>query len=268
MSDRKTAIGRSQLKPIRQDDLDATNEVVDNYIPSYDAATGKFTWVENAGGASNHNDLSNIQGGQAAEYYHLTSADYTELTQWIDNVTLGSDEKLTVPSLVATTADINAGTFDGVVGGTTPAAGVFTTLIMNTGLAANLKMFADAAGTGTEWAVGMKIGTFSRNTATATGTQAVTGVGFKPSRIIFLGYVVGTTQGLIGFSDGTTDYCITFDSNSTWTRDLAKALVVYQSAGINYQGEVTAIGSDGFTVSWAKYGAKTGTLQVFYMAFR
>jgi len=34
----------------------------------------------------------------------------------------------TIGSLVATTADINAGTFDGVVGGTTPADGSFTTL--------------------------------------------------------------------------------------------------------------------------------------------
>jgi len=33
----------------------------------------------------------------------------------------------TIASLVATTADINAGTFDGIVGGTTPAAGTFTT---------------------------------------------------------------------------------------------------------------------------------------------
>ena len=34
----------------------------------------------------------------------------------------------TIASLVATTADINAGTFDGIVGGTTPADGSFTTL--------------------------------------------------------------------------------------------------------------------------------------------
>ena len=34
----------------------------------------------------------------------------------------------TIGSLVATTADINAGTFDGIVGGTTPADGSFTTL--------------------------------------------------------------------------------------------------------------------------------------------
>jgi len=35
----------------------------------------------------------------------------------------------TIASLVATTADINAGTVDAVIGGTTPAAGTFTTLI-------------------------------------------------------------------------------------------------------------------------------------------
>ncbi len=50
---------------------------------------------------TNHNDLSSLQGGTANEYYHLTSADYTELTQWLDNVTLGSDGKLTLPSGVA-----------------------------------------------------------------------------------------------------------------------------------------------------------------------
>jgi len=34
----------------------------------------------------------------------------------------------TITSLVATTADINAGTVDAVIGGTTPAAGAFTTI--------------------------------------------------------------------------------------------------------------------------------------------
>ena len=41
---------------------------------------------------------------------------------------------VTIASAVLTTADINAGTFDGVVGGTTPAAGSFTTLSASTSL--------------------------------------------------------------------------------------------------------------------------------------
>jgi len=43
-------------------------------------------------GVSDHGDLAGLQGGTVAEYYHLTSAQHTELTDWIDNnVTLYSD---------------------------------------------------------------------------------------------------------------------------------------------------------------------------------
>ena len=42
---------------------------------------------------------------------------------------------VTIASAVLTTADINGGTFDGVVGGTTPAAVTGTTLVANTSLA-------------------------------------------------------------------------------------------------------------------------------------
>ena len=45
MSDRNTSISRRQLEPIIWDDLDATNIPLDNYVPSYDLATGKFTWI-------------------------------------------------------------------------------------------------------------------------------------------------------------------------------------------------------------------------------
>ena len=45
-------------------------------------------------------------------------------------------EVTTLSSLVATTADINAGTVDAVIGGTAPAAGTFTTLTANDQLVA------------------------------------------------------------------------------------------------------------------------------------
>ena len=44
------------------------------------------------------------------------------------------DGTVNADSLVADTADINAGTVDAVIGGTTPAAGTFTTLTANTSL--------------------------------------------------------------------------------------------------------------------------------------
>ena len=42
----------------------------------------------------NHNDVQNIQGGSTNSYYHLTNDDYTELTQWLNNVVLSSDGSL------------------------------------------------------------------------------------------------------------------------------------------------------------------------------
>jgi len=71
MVDRNTAIRRSQLKPIQYDDLDATNAAVDNYVPSYDEATGKFTWIAVAGGISNLPDLGDVDfdSGTPADDY-------------------------------------------------------------------------------------------------------------------------------------------------------------------------------------------------------
>ena len=68
-----------------------------------------------------------------------------EQLNYLDIATLGTSEAskavttagngaTTLSSLVATTADINAGTVDAVIGGTAPAAGTFTTLTANTGL--------------------------------------------------------------------------------------------------------------------------------------
>jgi|GEM_PF-2377326 len=87
-------------------------------------------------------DLSSLYGspGATVELDNLgTVAINTDLISDTDSTDdLGSaakewkdlyiDGTANIDSLVADTADINAGTFDGVVGGTTPAAGSFTTL--------------------------------------------------------------------------------------------------------------------------------------------
>jgi hypothetical protein len=54
----------------------------------------------------------------------------------------------TIASLVATTADINGGTFDGIVGGTTPADGSFTTLSASSTVSAAGTITSDATGGG------------------------------------------------------------------------------------------------------------------------
>jgi hypothetical protein len=79
---------------------------------------------------------------------------------------------------VATTADINAGTFDGVVGGTTPAAGTFTTLI-GTNVDGIVGANTPAAGTFTSVGVGSgaitTTGTLGAGATTVTSLNASDG---------------------------------------------------------------------------------------------
>jgi len=55
MAERNTRIRKTQISSVGPDDFDATNSPADNQIPTYDNATGKFTWanVEGAVGSGN-----------------------------------------------------------------------------------------------------------------------------------------------------------------------------------------------------------------------
>lgn len=155
----------------------------------------------------------------------------------------------------------------GYLGSSVAGGGALMALALG---AANLKMFVNAAGAAPEWVVGMKIGAFSIDTATATGTQAVAGVGFKPSHVIFLALINVTSQASIGIDDGTTaqslaDYtAITAD---TWSTD-PFSIVLIQGAGNKYTGKISSLDANGFTISWTKTGAKTGTAKIYYLALR
>ena len=97
----------------------------------------------------------------------------------------------TIASLVATTADINAGTLDGVVGGTTPAAGTFTTLTANTSLVGTLGTAAQANIT--------SLGTIASLVATTADINA------------------GTFDGIVG---GTTPAAVTTTALVATTADI------------------------------------------------
>lgn len=50
--------------------------------------------------ADQHSKLKGLQGGGSDEYYHLLAAEYAELSDWLDNVTLGDNGLTTIPELV------------------------------------------------------------------------------------------------------------------------------------------------------------------------
>lgn len=117
-----------------------------------------------------------------------------------------------------------------------------------------------------------KVGSFSRDISTASGTQTVTGVGFQPKSILFLSLQVSAVGKMsVGVDDGTTAKDLADEYNvtaNTWTTDGSNSINIIESGTAKYVGKVQSFNSDGFTISWTKTGSPTGTVTVNYIAFR
>ena len=113
------------------------------------------------------------------------------------------------------------------------------------------------------------VSSFSRDVSTATGTQAVTGVGFTPTSIEVFAAIGGTVKASWGMSDGTTDKCI-YQNNNGGTDFISNQSqlirVVTVDAGTMYSGTLDSFDADGFTISWTKTGSPTGTVAGNFIA--
>jgi len=115
-------------------------------------------------------------------------------------------------------------------------------------------------------------GLFTMDQATATGTQAVTGVGFQPTTIFLWGNqnVSTTFETSWGMDDGSNGKAI-----ATWQpsgagvfSSVGASLGCYQS-GSNYMyGAINSFDANGFTIGFKKVGSPTGTFIVAYLALK
>jgi hypothetical protein len=124
--------------------------------------------------------------------------------------------------------------------------------------AANYKTFMNAAGNAPEWASGIKVVTLTRAMDAATGSVSTTGVGFKPSLIIFISGVDSNYSGIaaIGVSDGSTHRNISntkFNAAGDWMSQ-GYAIGLLEAVGKNQTCTCT-LDADGFTLSWTRTGA-------------
>jgi hypothetical protein len=123
-----------------------------------------------------------------------------------------------------------------------------------------------------------KVGTFNRNTGTASGTVAYTGVGFRPSTIIFFAGIDNVTALSFGFTDATNGRCLISDSVSSvgvGAQSFAQAIRYSRTIagnGTTQAAVISSMDADGFTLSWTKTDIGTGgtanNIVVNYLAFR
>jgi hypothetical protein len=115
------------------------------------------------------------------------------------------------------------------------------------------------------------IGSFSRDATTASGTQAVTGVGFAPTFVLFFATINGTSPASWGFMTALNNFGIfDDDANAAGTHGVASNRSIYIShagaAAVTF--DFNAFGADGFTFDVIKTNSPTGTITVQYAAFR
>jgi len=116
----------------------------------------------------------------------------------------------------------------------------------------------------------VKNGTFTRDMSTATGSQAITGVGFRPSSVDFCGAIDGSANALIkGIDDGTTRECVLYVANFLQFVVDSNNSVQIRIDNTNFQrGFISSFDTDGFTISWTKTGTPTGTGTFYFTARR
>jgi hypothetical protein len=122
---------------------------------------------------------------------------------------------------------------------------------------------ATAVGSG----VSLKVGSFTRDLSTATGTAAVTGVGFQPVALILGAGIQGSGAAFwsVGFSDASSNTSISVLSGSGFSQN-AFCIAVGTSGAAFQTATVDSMDSDGMTLGWTKTGSPTGTATIAYIA--
>lgn len=114
-----------------------------------------------------------------------------------------------------------------------------------------------------------KVGTFTRDISLASGIQAITGIGFKPTAGHFLAGiedVVGKIS--IGFSDGVTSGVVgdTYgNSPNTWHLTSSSCIYIMFNSADGYYGKISTWDIDGFTITWTKMGSPTGIATIQFL---
>lgn len=111
---------------------------------------------------------------------------------------------------------------------------------------------------------GPKIGAFQRETA---GLQTITGIGFRPSILLFLATDdVNTNHNWsVGFTNAVSSMSIYTGQDAAITDNAPDYSIVVLRSGISYlRGKITTMSNDGFTIDWTLVSSVTAN--IIYLA--
>jgi hypothetical protein len=114
-------------------------------------------------------------------------------------------------------------------------------------------------------------GYFLRTLSLGSGTQAVTGVGFKPSVVQFYSMTQVSTAGGWGWDTLSARSCMTaeFDLTRFNATSVDSIRLQDNTTGYDIGAKITSLDSDGFTITWSLYaGTGAGTGYIIFTAFR
>ena len=113
------------------------------------------------------------------------------------------------------------------------------------------------------------IGNATIDLTLASGTQAITGVGFKPKYIEFMARKNATLIGSDGWSNGAANHCVYTTAAAAGSADSVDGsnCISFNDGSGNYKTAIVqSLDVNGFTLSWTKTGSPTGTGAFVYMA--
>ena len=108
---------------------------------------------------------------------------------------------------------------------------------------------------------------FTRDTSLASGTQAITGVGFRPSSALFFMAQDVSQEMSVGFSDTSRTGQVVLARTSNFVTAANIAIFAEQTTTDHYYGSVSSWDADGCTITWTRTGVPTGTIIVKALFF-
>ena len=117
------------------------------------------------------------------------------------------------------------------------------------------------------------VGLFTRDMTLASGTQAISGLGFIPRKVTFYAVIDGLPGASCwGFDIGTARHCLT-NAYATAPGDfysdraaLGASIEIWTSDIAWGSAKIQSFDASGFTLSWVREGVPNDTAEIMYMA--